>query len=72
MSIADSLQKSVDKAREIYRRDNGDMEIFLPTFLVLLEGDIERVRGLEAVAPIDADLVKAFQEKGGVHEHVNS
>lgn len=67
MSIANSLQRSVNMAREMHRRENGDLEIFLPYFLDDLERAIELVRGLEAVAPIDADLVKAFQEKGGVH-----
>lgn len=65
MSIANSLQASVDKARDLHRRGNGDLEIFLRDILKDIECDIERVRGLETVAPINSELLQEYQEKGG-------
>ena len=67
MSIARSLQASVDKLREIYRRDNGDLEIFLPNILKDVEFDIKRVRELEQVLPISEELLREFRMKGGDH-----
>lgn len=72
MMIAESMERTVRKMETIWRRDNGDFDKMFPDLLDEARSDIERVRGLETVAPIDGELLKAFQEKGGVHEHCNS
>lgn len=68
MSIATSLQSSVDKARELFKRDNGDLENFLPNILKDIEFDIERVSGLEQVAPISEELVNEFKAREAGNE----
>jgi hypothetical protein len=72
MSIADKLQQSVNRARALHKRANGDLDIYLGTILADLESDIERVRGLESVAPISGELLKAYQENGGRHDHASA
>ncbi|MDR1946465.1 MAG: hypothetical protein LBQ51_04785 [Desulfovibrio sp.] len=61
MSIARSLQQSVNRLKELKRRDNGDLEIFLGNVLKDIEYDIERVRGLEEMDNISNDILKEFQ-----------
>ncbi|MEG2172349.1 MAG: hypothetical protein RRY29_03705 [Desulfovibrionaceae bacterium] len=51
--IAESLQQSVNRLRAMLIRDNGDLTHGAPTMLNDLEADIERVRGLEAVACVE-------------------
>lgn len=68
MSIATSLQSTVDKARELFERDNGDLENFFPNILKDIEFDIERVSGLEQVAPISEELVNEFKAREAGNE----
>ncbi|MDR1946623.1 MAG: hypothetical protein LBQ51_05595 [Desulfovibrio sp.] len=63
MSIARSLQQSVDKLRELKKRENGDLEIFLGNILKDIECDVERVRGLENMDNLSAELLRDFQEQ---------
>lgn len=63
MSIANSLERTVRRMENTWHRDNGDFDKVFPDLLDDVRHDIERVRGLETTAPIDAALVKAFQEK---------
>lgn len=71
MSIATSLEASATRLRELYKRGNGDLEIFLPNILNDIAFDVERVRGLENVAVINTDLLREYQEKGGIHDGAN-
>jgi hypothetical protein len=67
MSIANNLQASVTKLRAIIRRGNGDIFEVGPAILDGMEQEIARVRGLEGVTVINTDLLKEFQEKGGIN-----
>lgn len=48
--LAETLQQSVTRLRDMLARDNGDLAHGAPAVLDDLEADIERVRGLENTA----------------------
>jgi len=48
--IAESLQRTIANMRTALERDNGDYLALAPRFLEALEGDAERVEGLERAA----------------------
>ncbi len=68
MSIANSLEQSSRKIKELLRRENGDLEIFLPHILADIDAEIERIAGLERLAPIDWEAA-AQSAKGEQHAY---
>lgn len=71
MSIVKSLEQNVNRLEELLRRNNGDLQEAAPAIFQDMRGDIDALRGLETVAPINAELVSAFQEKGEQHVAAN-
>lgn len=67
MSIASDLEKSIIKMRCLLQRGNDEIVRRGPDILGEMDEALERVRGLETVAPISAELAEAFQEKGERH-----
>lgn len=63
--IAEKLQNSVNHLRELLQRDNGDLTHHAPTVLDSLDAEIDRVRGLENVAEIRADILEVYAEGAG-------
>jgi hypothetical protein len=63
MSIAKSLERSAAYLALLRDRNNGDLEKILPEIVEDIRADAERVRGLEGIAAISEDTVKAFQEQ---------
>lgn len=71
MSIAIKMQNQVDQLRTLLQRGNGDLLQCAPGILDSLDLEIERVRGLEQVAPINNELAAAMA-KGERHEHCHA
>jgi hypothetical protein len=63
MSIAKSLERSAANLALLRERGNGDLEKMIPAIVEDIRFDAERVRGLEGIAAISEDIVKAFQEQ---------
>jgi hypothetical protein len=67
MSIAEVLEKDISRARDLLRRNNGDLEAVLPDILDSMEAQKERVRGLENMEFLSSDLLRDFQQAGGMY-----
>jgi hypothetical protein len=65
MSIARSLERTIDKMEVVRLRGNGDLEAVFPLFVADLRADIARVRGLEEMESLSTQALKEFQEQGG-------
>lgn len=66
MSIAADLEKTSIRIRCLLQRGNDEIVAKGPELLHEVDLIVERVRGLEFVAVINADLLKEFQKKGGI------
>lgn len=71
MSIAADMRSNIAQLRGLVERGNGDLMALAPTLLERLEGDAERVEGLESVTCINTEVLRDFQEKGGEHARNN-
>ncbi len=66
MSIAADLEKTSIRMRCLLQRGNDEIVAKGPDLLHEIDLIVDRVRGLEEVAVINTDLLKDFQEKGGI------
>lgn len=60
--IAETLEQSVNKLRHLLEGDAENWHHSAPAVLHDIEADIERVRGLENVAEIRADILDVYAE----------
>jgi hypothetical protein len=63
MSIAEEQEKDISLIHILLNRGNGDLEALLPGILERLSAQTERVRGLENMEFLSADLLRDFQLK---------
>lgn len=53
--ISETMQRHIDGLRAVMRRGNGDLAHMAPVYLDALEGEVERVAGLEGAAVLNFD-----------------
>ncbi len=70
MSIAASLERTIDQMEAMWQRDNGDFNTMFPYLVEDLRSVIERVSELETAFTVGAAL--QAQAAGEDHEHDNS
>jgi hypothetical protein len=67
MSIAEELEKEAKHLCDLLNRGNGELEAALPGILERLSAQTERVRGLENMEFLSADLLRDFQQAGDMY-----